>query len=361
MNYKTIELKLLQLETTFSKSRSNIYSDKKKELHFSELFSLFKKIKKSNYSAFTKDEISLHLEILNYIVKCLEYLDNSTLNMIPYEIVSCLQIALDDWIQEDNFIIVTSLSNRTTDFLFESEDSEQFKNLNLHIKKLYNLNVSNRLIKITLPKSLSRDYLSIVVLYHELGHFIDLELHISEKIFYNKFGYLDSYSNHQLKEFNHCMEYFADLFAAQYINDASNLFLNYIAYNHPDSDTHPATTKRIEVVNAFLKGEYQKEINEIEYALSNSVNQNLKIRHQTIDIKKSDFLNLIPQKIKSNSELHYIFKLGWEFWNDSDKNFLRNFESKQKYQIINNLIEKSISNYTIKQKWQEISSKKCLI
>jgi hypothetical protein len=93
------------------------------------------------------------------------------------------------------------------------------------------------------------------------------------------------------------------------------------------------------------------EFNEVLYV---SGYADLKIRHKILNIKKSDFLKLIPQSIKNAEELHYIFKLGWDFWNTSESNFLKNFESRQKYHIINNLIEKSISNYTITEKWQEI-------
>jgi hypothetical protein len=82
--------------------------------------------------------------------------------------------------------------------------------------------------------------------------------------------------------------------------------------------------------------------------------ESFKIRHEVVNINRSDFQNLIPQKIKNNQELHYIFKLGWDFWNTSESNFLKKFSPRQKYHIINNLIEKSISNYTIKQKWQKI-------
>ncbi|WP_456313830.1 hypothetical protein [Pseudomonas shirazensis] len=360
MNYRTIELQLLQLEESFSKSRSNIYSDKKKETHFSELHNLFIAIKESNYRSFDDGEINLHFQILTYIFKGLEFLDNSTLNIIPYEIISCLQIALDEWITEDNFIIVTSLSNRNLDFLFESENSEFFIGLNTHIERRYKLNITNRLIKIVLPKVLSRDYLSIVVLYHELGHFVDTELHISEKIIINKYGILGSYNESQIKDYNHFMEYFADLFAAQYINNASNLFLSYISFHNPDSHTHPSTKIRVEVVNDFLSGRNRYEIQEINQALIRSGYQDFKIRHTEINIKKSDFQNLIPQRINNNSELHYIFKLGWDFWNTAESNFLKKFNSRQKYHVINNLIEKSISNYTIKQKWQEILSEKSL-
>jgi len=355
MNYKIIELQILQLEESFSKSRSNIYSDKKKETHFKELFNIFNTIKNCNYFSFSETDIKLHFQILNYIFKGLEFLDNSTLNVIPYEIVSCLQIALEDWIKSDNFIIVTSLSNRNLDFSFESENVEIFNNINAEVSSRYDLKITNRLIKIVLPKALSRDYLSIVVLYHELGHFIDTEIHISEKILYSKYGFKPAhlYTQSQLQEFRHFMEYFADLFAAQYINNASSLFLGYIAHDSLDSHTHPSTKSRISIVEDFLNNTYNIKVDVINSALKSSGYEPFKIRHKKIDIKKSDFQNLIPQQIKTKEELHYIFKLGWDFWDTSEINFLKNFDARQKYNVINNLVEKSISNYIIKQKWQQ--------
>jgi len=356
MNYKTIELLLLQLEESFSKSRSNIYSDNKKENHFIELYNVFKAIKKSDYGLLKDADLAEHFNILNYIFKGLEYLDNSTLNIIPYEIVSCLEFALADWIKRDDFIIVTSLSNRNLDFYFESSDSEEyFNNLNKYIKSLYKLKITHRLIKISLPKVLSRDYLSCVVLYHELGHFVDNELNISKKLLLNKFGTdQPNTSQKTFTYFKHKMEYFADLFAAQYINNASNLFLNYIASNNPESLTHPATSKRISVVDQFLAGKECSEKDEFNQVLTLSGASKLKNRHENLDISKSDFLDLIPQQINNSHELHSIYKLGWDFWSNSEKNFLKDFKPRQKYHIINNLIEKSISNFTIMETWKKV-------
>lgn len=357
MNYKTIELLLLQLEESFSKSRSNIYSDNKKENHFIELYKLFKAIKKSDYTLFGPTDLDEHKIILDYIFKGLEYLDNSTLNIIPYEIVSCLEYALTDWINRDDFIIVTSLSNRNNDFYFESIDNdESFNNRNKYIFGLYGLKVTHRLIKIGLPKVLSKDYLSCVVVYHELGHFVDSELNISKKLLFKKYATDDHTISYEAYQYYHYkMEFFADLFAAQYINDASNLFLNYIASKNKDSLTHPATLTRIAVVNKFLLGEKCVELEEFNKVLSLSGASILQVRHEAIDGKKSGFLDLIPQNITNKNELHYIYKLGWDFWSNSDHNFLKDFKPRQKYHIINNLIEKSISNFTITETWREVS------
>ncbi|WP_117880209.1 M48 family metalloprotease [Aureibaculum luteum] len=356
MTFKSIELLLLQLETAFSKSRSNSYSDNNKEEHFNELHCLFIEIKNSNYKSFGKNDLVTHIQVLNYIFTGLEYLDNSTLNVIPYEIVSCLEFALADWITSDNFIIVTSLSNKITDFYFESSYNEDYFNkLNDYIQSHYSIIIKHRLIRICLPKVLSRDYLSIVVLYHELGHFIDNELNISSNLTYAKFGYKTTYLESEMKYYRHTMEYFADLFAAQYINNASSSYLNYIASEQGDSSTHPATKRRIEVVDKFINGVNCDELNEFNRVLAISIRSFISIRHTKIELVKSDLLLLIPQEVSCNEELHYIFKLGWDFWDDSGTNFLKDFRPRQKYNIINNLIEKSISNFTVTQKWAKLS------
>ena len=151
------------------------------------------------------------------------------------------------------------------------------------------------------------------------------------------------------------MEYFADLFAAQYINNASNLYINYIAHNAPDSYTHPSSVKRINLVNDFLNGKTRTEVTELNTALVQGGCEQIKIRYEHIKIQNSDFQILVPQKIKNIAELHYIFKLGWEFWETSETNFLRKLNPRQKYHVINNLIEKSISNYIVKLRWEEVS------
>ena len=354
MTVKAIELQLLQLEGIFSKSKANIYSDNKKEKFFEELHFLFDAFKNADLNKFDNNLLGIHYQILNYIFGALEFLDNSTLNLIPFETVSCLEKVLGEWISDDNFIIATSLSNRNLDFYFMGENIEFFNLMNDTIEKLYNLKISKRLIKIVLPRVLSRDYLSIVVLYHELGHFIDIELNISQSIFYKKNGFKVRYDDAEIQAHNHTMEYFADIFAAQYINNASNLFLDYISSNTPDSFTHPSTKKRIEFVDKFLNIEKIDLVDEFNLVLSAQSKPLIEIRHKLFDADNSDFNEFIPQQINSDEELHSVFKLGWDFWNNSETNTLNKVPKKQRYYIINNLVEKSISNYIVVSNWNKI-------
>jgi hypothetical protein len=157
------------------------------------------------------------------------------------------------------------------------------------------------------------------------------------------------------KDLNHLSEYFADIFAAQYISNSSNFYLNHIAFNNSDSHTHPSTSERILVVNDFLskKCNKTKDFNDVLGALGY---EKLKIRYQEIQLDKTDLIKLIPQNIKSKEELHNIFSLGWLLWKNSETNFLANFSVRERYHILNNLIEKSISNYIIINTWEKVSS-----
>lgn len=354
MNVKTYELNLAQLEEAFSKSKNNKYADNKKKAHFEQLSKLFQKIKDANYSSFSTDDLIVHNQIFNYLYKGLEFLDDSTLNSTPYEIVTCLSRALKEWIDDDNFIIVTSLSNKIYSFSLESIGAENSNQIKKIILDKYGQSLDYRLIKINLPKLLVRDYLSCVVLYHELGHFIDAELNVSNRIFIEKYNKLSVNTREESMFLSHTKEYFADLFAAQYVSNSSNIFLNHIAFNQPDSLTHPATQKRIQIVENFLNSVADTQIKVIQETLKKVGVKQFGFRFKQIDLKDNGLINLVPQQIKSDSELHAIFKLGWDIWLQSDTNYFRDFSRRQRYYIVNNLIEKSISNYNVLETWNNL-------
>lgn len=359
MNNQTFELELVQLEELFSKSRSNKYSDSRKNKFFDELYATFEAIINSDYKNFDISEQEAHREIFEFLFDGLEFLDTSTLNIIPFELVHCLGRALNDWVTNDDLIIVTSLSHRRNDIWFEGWREETLRNIKDLIYSKYKIKISNRLIRISLPKSLSRDYLAGVVLYHELGHFIDLELNITEKIFFDTYNKSSDFisSNDEFHFYHYTKEYFADLFAAQYVGNASACYLNHLAYNYGDSEKHPATEKRNRIVEKFLLKQNDPIIETIQNALDKMGHELLKMRHSIFNHQNCEFTKLIPENITNDMELHAIYKLGWDLWMNSASNFLSDFTRRQKYYVINNLIEKSISNYYVKESWKASESK----
>jgi hypothetical protein len=344
MTPELITLHISQLLKAFEISKTNKYSDPRKEQYHKNLCALVEKINSLDLSTRTYEENKMLKKIIDFCFYSIEFLDNSTLVNIPYELVYCLEKALKNWIDTDKYIIVTSLQNDLNSFSFNP-----FLALNVTyydlIEAEFEIVFEYRMIQINLPKYLANDYLSNVVLYHELGHFIDLRYQIT-----NKLARVFALNK---EEENHYAEFFADIFAAQYIGSASNYYLNYIAHKHESSYTHPSTQDRISLVESFLNNKDNDILNNLKEA-SNAITKN-EIKSRRTLISENDFIEFIPPIINSNEELHSLFEVGWNLWNRDIKKFKeRNITEKNKYNILNSLIEKSISNHMIMDSWKHV-------
>ncbi|WP_312090044.1 hypothetical protein [Chryseobacterium sp.] len=352
----SVNLLLNQIAEQFSNSRSNVYSDNNRDRHFANLYEVFTSIQQINEDNKILDkDLPIYKQILTYILSDLQYLDSSTLNVIPFEIVSSLELALKDWIDDKNLILSTHLSNDFNDFYFNpNNNKEYFDNVNTFLESQKICKIDFRLIKITLPKLLSRDYFSIVALYHELGHFVDFEFNFSKRVLLKKYSSSAPDPKTDInKELNYYQEYFADLFAAQYISDASNLYLLDRSIGDNESFTHPRTSERILLVNKFLAGEDHNGVIKQFQEVLDAFSRELKIRFSFREINKSNFFNFIPEIIENDEQLHYIYKTGWEIWKDNANSNFHGIPERQKYQIINNLMEKSISSYFLVKNWNK--------
>ncbi len=382
MNPKLLELHFSELVKVWHKSRNNNFSDIAKQDYNERLQRIFDFLKDEEFSKLNNHELLLRSIIIDFFFKSLEFLDNSTLSLIPYELIECLKYALDEWIDDsEDFIIVTSLINQIDQFSF---DQSLISNLNFYtaLDLTYKIPFPKKLIQINLPKYLARDYLANVILYHELGHFVDIKYRVSDAIkdeikkklipvtslstseeisFGKYFPYLLNPKldiDYRLDIFkNHVAEYFSDIFASQYIEKASNYYLDYITNSSSTfEESHPSTVCRISLVEAFIHNVDEPFVNILKVATKSISNRELKARYNRIS--QDDFLNLLPFEIKSASQLSSLFILGWDLWlNDIQEFKTRNnmqfdLKASDAYQIINNLIEKSISNYVVETSWE---------
>lgn len=348
MTVQNIELSLAQLKKVLEKSSDNKYADGRKENFAKKLYELFNLIEKENIQGYSSTELQSTKKYIDFIYSHITFLDFSTLTVIPYELVSCLEEVLHEWVPNGNYIVVTSLESNLLSYSFDGSYALNDP-LFFDIETKYKITFENRLIQIRLPKHYVRDYLVNVVLYHELGHFIDLKYSISQLLI-NKMITGKSVDRTQYFQLiRHHMEYFADIFAAQYVSHTSNYFLNYIAYNNPASPTHPATLDRISIVNEFLAGAAPSIVTDFEAVLnSRSPVKNFSFRFRDLD--PTDFYALVPMEL-NEQEIHSIFVLGWRIWLDSTSELRSRFDSFTAYKIINNLIEKSLSNHFVKKHW----------
>lgn len=374
---KMLLLQFSEVEELISKTRGDTYSDNNKANYHNNLIKLFDGIKSLNLGSLDDNAIQEIRSYIKFIFNCLVFLRDSTLNSIPFEIVKCLNNAMEDWVKSEDYIIVTGLTKDLYDFSFFIDYSRNdvfYKS----IKIKFDVEFRQKLVQINLPITLSKDYISTVPLYHELGHFIEkqfdvakyaLTLLVERALFrHEDFGkYFPSLYERTLKEdapidqnhyqmtYNHLMEYFCDLFAAQYIGLTSNIYLNSISTNNIGVFSHPATPHREAMVNDFLEMKSNLIIDIFNEILAALVGKKLEKRFETLE--SSDFFNLIPVVAKNDAELHGIFEYGWNIWLSSFEEFspmlgeVQDVPGSKIYMIINSLMEKSIGNYFITKAW----------
>lgn len=375
---KMLLLQYSEVEELISKTRGDSYSDNNKSNYHNSLISLFQKIKEQDLSKLDLTEIQETRSYLKFIFNCLVFLRDSSLNSIPFEIVKCLNNAMEDWVKSDDFIIVTGLTKDLYAFSFFIDYTrDDFFYQSIKIK--YDVEFKQKLVQINLPITLCKDYISTVPLYHELGHFIEKQYDIAlyahdillkpsikddeeiKKYFpFIKDITFDAHNRPEPNKSNmfyiHLMEYFCDLFAAQYIGIASNVYLNSIMTNNTQySFTHPSSHNRENMVKDFLEGQGNILIQIFNEILLKLTGKSLEKRHETIN--SDDFYKLIPFAANTDAELHGIFDYGWRTWLDDFTPFEPMLGDANKipggkiYQIINSLMEKSIGNYFITKEW----------
>lgn len=369
INHRLMELNFSQIVNVWKQSQHNQYSNIKKKEYHKKLGVLFDKLKVVDFNALSETERKEYYSIMKFFSLSLEYLKNSTMNTVPYELIYCLRCALDEWVLDsDRYIIVTSYG----DYCFSGYLSLSKWVYDIMKSKL-GIEFEDKLIQICLPQGMERDYLCNTVLYHELGHFVDMTIGLSKIIFMDLkkhyaepevkefFPYLDdvSISNNEkdLLVCNHLQEYFADLFASLYIGKSVYYYLDYIANEDKCSYSHPATSDRIKLVDLFLADPNSNILFKIINNYTTRIfKQELKPKNQAINSPR-DFYDLIPCEITNKSQLHTIFLCAWDIWMNNTNEFesanRMNFTLKpsQKYEIVNNLIEKSINNFIVKEKW----------
>jgi len=291
---------------------------------------------------------SFAAQISFIISQSIKYLSGSTSNKIPYEIVFSLEKALNDWVSEDHIICTALLDDR--DFHFNGID------LKNEVKAIFDFVGTPNLIHIALPKIYRHKYLYGPALYHELGHYIDDKYRISKFTFLvNNFTGTPEEVD---REFSHRKEFFADLFSASYVGPSIVRFLNDFAPGHPDCSTHPSTARRVEIIEKFLRGEDCQELNRINLVLKFIKRPTLAINFTIPDITDC-FEDIKPYKIMHEKELHGIIPASWAFFDKKASHPTRRWEHLTSYdaeKIINDLVEKSVRNYSVKEKWKNATS-----
>ncbi|NTH43007.1 hypothetical protein G6K98_00015 [Agrobacterium rhizogenes] len=277
------------------------------------------------------------------------FLSGSVSGEVPYEVVFSLKLALGDWGHKSD-IITTALLDDQNFYFRPSKGIWKFVANTIPAFQLPASQYS--LIQIAFPRLYRSKPLFAIPLYHELGHFIDLTNRVSEVVLMSMNPAPPQ--SQSMLVLNHLREHFADLFAASYCGEVSTSLLILLAGVQPASFTHPATTVRTALVTDFLGGTQNVLIDAFQSALKQLGMPPLQIRYATPDVAKY-FDNMRPTTFSTTSEIHGIYLSGFKYMEDKRQTQTGVWvgqSQKEVVRIVNDLVEKSIRNFDISERWK---------
>lgn len=306
------------------------------------------------------------LKQLRTIENVLEYIKHTSTSNLFGEVFSCLRIALEEWCDEpDHYVVVTGPGSFAFTYFKPEFELEV-------IIPQYMGPFPVMPVKFNLPSHLEHDFLGNVSLYHELGHFVDSLKSFSDsayntyikdttiltdnekKVFLNDFTGNPQPPTEDMTR-AYFSEFFADIFAAQYLKNAHIYALNLKAIGDTFSTEHPSTDSRVALVDTFLKnkGEGLALVQLFKDAVQN-VTQNTK---QLSDKCQLPDMSPIKQNqpciISNDKEMHGIFLAGWIAWVKKDSFLLapngKPLDDQTAYKRLGELIKQSISDYVNKR------------
>lgn len=306
------------------------------------------------------DEVIRQFE--KQVWRVMQFVRGSRSKDAPHETQFVLRKALKGWIPEE--ALISSAALEDFDFFLNPED------IWVHIERTLNHFDTNGyrplVVRIGSPEAFKHRPIFCVPLFHELGHFVDHYFKISEfSLLLSPIGPHPpgiSPDHWQFINLHHRMEYFADLFAASYCGEASSKSLMAIAPSNPDSPTHPATKKRTIMIADFLHGTSNPTIDLLQLATEARTGQRLKPIFLTPDVK-GVFDDVLTYKIANERELFGIFLAGWDYFHSQLENPDAPWVDEQVTfsgieKTVNDLVEKSIRNYEICERWANVTADK---
>lgn len=301
--------------------------------------------------------------LINQISSVVKFLAGSTSKRIPYEIAYALELALKDWMHNPAIVTTAISQELISGYYFQGVSESFYKQLEIFL----NVKIEDRIVQISLPEIYRHRPLYCTPLYHELGHFIDVQFGVtSQWLLSSPSGSLSlpnlpsSLSPDLMEQFqrNHRMEYFADIFAAIYTGRCVSTFLEALTgAGQGATGTHPATADRDRMVNDLLGNVNNPILDSLTPVLQQLNLPALHVRYTPMNVI-DNFNNMRPVAVSNTSELHGIFPAAWNYLKDAAElrsGNWRNMPVSEIERVVNNLVEKSIRNRMIVEKWNHES------
>jgi hypothetical protein len=281
------------------------------------------------------------------------YLSGSTNNEIPFEVVYCLTDALGRWRLSDA-AIVTSL---TEDHNFHLKPLDPWQFIETSITDYDAGGFRLPVVMIGVPRIYAHKPIFCIPLFHELGHFVDIKYRITQvSAILNPAPIAPAGAN----DHSYRMEHFADLFGASYVGRSSIAALEAIAPNAAATESHPATADRVALVDAFLAGTAHPTIDLMQNALSKLGLPTLTKVFDSVDVTPDfdDVRTFVPSSIE---QVYGMFDSAWAYLFNAIDRQLNPWQLSDRRDgiveaLVNDLTEKSIRNFAIREAWDAVAS-----
>jgi hypothetical protein len=271
------------------------------------------------------------------------YLAGSTIKDAPYELEYCLKTALPRWVTRES--LITTALTYAQDFHFKPADPWAF--IKTAISGFDTKGFDPLLVLVGLPRLYIHKPLYCIPLYHELGHFVDLTLGVTQLSLL-----IDPPASDIVRR--HRQEHFADLFLSSYVGRTGMAVLEIIAPNAAASPTHPATQDRIAVVDRFLGQQHDPLVQLFQACLRQLGAPSLTTVSRSPDVREA-FDDIRPCDLTGEQELHGLLGSAWSYLMDALDNetppWSKGMQTADIERIVNDLTEKSIRNHSIRERW----------
>lgn len=334
MNDCYVELLKNQFCSNWIDCEANTYTDARRQSFHNSLKGLYEELKGWTIPAGADDSLKQDFTILFEVFsRWSEVISMNTDKMPHREILICLERILYDWLGSEADKYLLTLSDG--EYLYRLPICK-LDVLNNITEGFWHVHFDTFPIELALPKYFSEDMFFNVVLFHELGHFVESYYDIDDKVFRQLEPLLKDLVNNQTivnqsfpflagkdaidvadekKVRSHICEYIADLFGAQYV---SNHIMNYASYKldktlDKDDEEHPCWNKRNEHVTLFLTSSVDNLlINAIKDVFAKINKEGLIIRFCVLDSKY--FLEGKPHPISNDAEMVSVYKHIWDMY-----------------------------------------------
>lgn len=319
MNIKLLELHREQLRLAFYRIATIKLSDTRLDHVRNTIGILSYEFEKINFFLESTGELYLFRDSISLLQEWTGWIANQEYGTKPHAVISCMNIAASEWI------------GNSAQFIFVATDGEfgiyaDDPSVELLLDWLYirfKVYIPYKLVHIQIPFHLDDDYLFNICLYHELGHFLDDQLKVTEGMadeIVARWRARNPTAGMSVKNVweldssvfqRHLKEIFADIFAAQYVGKKLIEYIDFMCediMNHVGSH-HPSPQFRKEMITEVLSRSSDNEIIEsMNSALYSQTGKNISLRVQTDGV----ILTAATQIYSPIEDIYQVFTASWD-------------------------------------------------